>query len=144
MVRVALALRCTQRSAAMRAGMSNRALQRKHGVGYRTITAALNSAWPEPRKAPPKRGSRLDPYRAIIDGWLRGDLDAPRKQRHTAKRIFDRLLDEHHAIEVSYWMVREYVATRRREIRIESGSGTHQHVHPSRTPAGAGGRGRLR
>ena len=75
--------------------MSNRALQRKHRVGYRTVTAALNSAWPEPRKAPPKRGSRLDPYRAIIDGWLRGDLDAPRKQRHTAKRIFDRLLDEH-------------------------------------------------
>lgn len=104
-----------------RAGMSNRALQRKHRVGYRTVTAALNSAWPEPRKAPPKRGSRLDPYRAIIDGWLRGDLDAPRKQRHTAKRIFDRLLDEHHAIEVSYWMVREYVAIRRREIRIEAG-----------------------
>lgn len=104
-----------------RAGMSNRALQRKHGVGYRTVTAALNSAWPAPRKAPPKRGSRLGPYQATIDGWLRDDLDAPRKQRHTAKRIFDRLLDEHHATGVSYWMVREYVATRRREIRIEAG-----------------------
>ena len=101
--------------------MSNRALQRKHGVGYRTVTAALNSAWPAPRKAPPKRGSRLGPYQATIDGWLRDDLDAPRKQRHTAKRIFDRLLDEHHAIEVSYWIVREYVAIRRREIRIEAG-----------------------
>ncbi len=58
----------------------------------------------------------------VIDDWLRDDLDAPRKQRHTAKRIFDRLLDEHDAVGVvSYWMVREYVATRRREIRIEAG-----------------------
>lgn len=47
-------------------------------------------------------------------------MDAPRKQQHTAKRIFDRLLDEHDATEVSYWMVREYVATRRRAIRIEA------------------------
>ena len=101
--------------------MSNRALQRKHGVGYRTVVAALESAWPKERKPPPKRGSRLDQYRDVIDDWLRGDLDAPRKQRHTAKRIFDRLLDEHHATDVSYWMVRESVATRRREIRIEAG-----------------------
>lgn len=105
-----------------RAGMSNRALQRKHGVGYRTVAAAIESAWPEPRKPAPKRGSRLDPYRDVIDGWLRNDLDAPRKQRHTAKRVFDRLLDEQDAAGmVSYWMVREYVATRRREIRIEAG-----------------------
>jgi hypothetical protein len=42
-----------------------------------------------------------------IDDWLRDDLDAPRKQRHTAKRIFDRLLDEHDAAGVvSYWTVR--------------------------------------
>lgn len=101
--------------------MSNRALQRKHGVGYRTVVAALESAWPKERKPPPKRGSRLDQYRGVIDDWLRADLDAPRKQRHTAKRIFDRLLDEHHATDVSYWMVREHVATRRREIRIEAG-----------------------
>ena len=90
--------------------MSNRALQRKHGVGFRTVTAALESAWPKERKQPPKRGSRLDAYRVVIDDWLRSDLDAPRKQRHTAKRIFDRLLDEHDgAGVVSYWMVREYV-----------------------------------
>ena len=105
-----------------RSGMSNRALQRKHGVGFRTVTAALESAWPKERKQPPKRGSRLDAYRVVIDDWLRSDVDAPRKQRHTAKRIFDRLLDEHDgAGVVSYWMVREYVATRRREIRVEVG-----------------------
>lgn len=101
-----------------RAGLSNRALQHKHGVGYRTVVAALGSAWPQPRKALPKRSSRLDGYVDVIDGWLRADLDAPRKQRHTAKRIFDRLLDEHDASELSYFIVREYVATRRRQIRV--------------------------
>lgn len=105
-----------------KAGLSKRALQRKHGVGYRTVAAALASVWPKEPKPPPKRGSRLDEYKSVIDGWLRDDLDAPRKQRHTAKRIFDRLLDEHDAAGVvSYGMVRDYVATRRREIRIDAG-----------------------
>lgn len=104
-----------------RSGLSIRALQHKHGVGYRTVTAALGSAWPQPRKALPKRGSRLDPYVDVIDEWLRADLDAPRKQRHTAKRIFDRLLDEHDAKELTYFIVREYVATRRRQVRVEAG-----------------------
>ena len=71
--------------------MSNRALQRKHGVGYRTVVAALESAWPKERKPPSERGSRLDQHRGVINDWLQSDLDAPRKQRHTAKRIFDRL-----------------------------------------------------
>ncbi|WP_020578920.1 IS21 family transposase [Actinopolymorpha alba] len=104
-----------------KAGLSNRALQRKNGVGYRTVAAALESAWPKRPKRPPKRGSRLDRYRDVIDGWLREDLDAPRKQRHTAKRIFERLLDEHDAAGVvSYGMVRDY-ATRRRQIRVGAG-----------------------
>jgi hypothetical protein len=58
----------------------------------------------------------------VIDGILTADLTAPRKQRHTVKRIFDRLLDEHGA-EVSYQMVRSYVAARREEVRLEAGKG---------------------
>src|SRR3569833_1733744 len=94
-----------------RSGMSNRALQRKHDVNIRTVTAAQETAWPKERKQPPKRGSRLDAYRVVIDDWLRSDFDAPRKQRHTAKRIFDRLLDgQDGAGGVSCWLVRGYVA----------------------------------
>jgi hypothetical protein len=59
----------------------------------------------------------------LIDQMLRADLDAPRKQRHTVKRIFDRLVDEHGAVGVSYPMVRAYVAWRRPEIRTEAGRG---------------------
>lgn len=54
-----------------KAELSKRALQRKHGVGYRTVAAALESVWPKQPKPPPKRGSRLDAYRDVIDAWLR-------------------------------------------------------------------------
>ncbi|MGP3934269.1 hypothetical protein [Nonomuraea sp. KM88] len=61
----------------------------------------------------------------MIDDMLRADLDAPRKQRHTAKRIFTRLVDEHQAAEVSYQMVRAYVAQRRAAIRRRRSSRSH-------------------
>ena len=38
--------------------------------------------------------SKLDPFKPLIDGWLQADKLAPRKQRHTAKRVFKRLKDE--------------------------------------------------
>ena len=57
----------------------------------------------------------------MIDDWLRSDLDAPRKQRHTAKRSSIDCLTNMTGPGLVYWMVREYVATRRREIRVEVG-----------------------
>jgi hypothetical protein len=53
--------------------------------------------------------------RELIDVMLRQDIDAPRKQRQTATRIWHRLLDEHGA-EVGYPTVRDYVRMRRPEI----------------------------
>ncbi|MEO3825346.1 hypothetical protein [Actinomadura sp. B10D3] len=97
-----------------RAGMSGRAIERKYRVGRRTIVKALSSAWPEPRKKPPPRGSKLDPCKPAIDEMLLADLDAPRKQRHTITRIYHRLIDEHGMSDVSYQVVRSYVAERRR------------------------------
>ena len=73
------------------------------------------------RKAYPKRGSKLDPFKPAIDAMLRTDLDAPRKQRHTVKRIYDRLIDEHAMTDVSYRRVRDYVAERKPQIRVEAG-----------------------
>jgi hypothetical protein len=46
------------------------------------------------RRRPPAR-PKLDPFTGIIDGILTEDEDRPRKQRHTSKRIFERLRDEH-------------------------------------------------
>jgi len=104
-----------------RAGMSGRAIERKHGVGRRTVVKALASAWPEPRKKPPPRVSKLDGFKPAIDAMLRADLDAPRKQRHTVTRIYARLMDEHGMVGVSYPVVRAYVAARKPEIRAEAG-----------------------
>lgn len=106
-----------------RAGLSKRAVMRKYGVGHPTIQYALESAWPKPRKKLAPRATRLDPYKPLVDQMLRTDLDAPRKQRHTAKHVFNRLLEEHQAHGISYGMVRDYVAVRRGEIRAMAGRG---------------------
>src|ERR1700735_471426 len=95
-----------------RAGMSGRAIEKKYRVGRRTIVKALASAWPEPRKGMTPRGSKLDAFKPAIDEILKADLDAPRKQRHTITRIYRRLMDEHQMADVSYPVVRAYVAER--------------------------------
>jgi lambda repressor-like predicted transcriptional regulator len=65
-------------------GSSIRALADRHGVHRRTVRQALESAVPPPRKTPQRIASRLEPYKAAIDAMLRSDVDAPKKQRHTA------------------------------------------------------------
>jgi transposase len=63
----------------------------------------------------------LDPVRPLIDAMLREDLTAPRKQRHTARRVLARLVDEHGVGDVTYSTVRDYVRMRRVEINVEAG-----------------------
>ena len=70
---------------------------------------------PAAKRTPVSRPApKLGGYQELIDSWLAGDRDAPRKQRHTAKRIWERLRDEH-AADVAERTVREYVHRRRRE-----------------------------
>jgi transposase len=98
------------------AGLSIRALARRHGVHRRAVRQALESPIPPPKRKPSHRPApALASYRALIDGWLADDLKAPPKQRHTARRIHRRLLDEHGA-EVAESTVRDYVRRRRREL----------------------------
>jgi transposase len=104
-----------------RDGLSNRQIQRKYGVGYRTVKQALASAWPAERKEYTPRGSKLEPFKPIIDAILVADLDAPRKQRHTLTRIYQRLIDEHGMTDVSYPVVGRYVRKRRPEILAVTG-----------------------
>ena len=100
-------------------GLSIRALADRHQVHRRTVRQALASAVPPARKTPVRTSRRLDPYKCAIDEMLRVDLDAPRKQRHTARRVLARLVDEHGANELSNSTVRDYVARRRPEIAAE-------------------------
>ena len=75
-------------------GLSIRALAKRHNVHRRTIRQALDSAEPPARKPPARSSPKLDPYKPAIDTTLRSDLDAPRKQRHTATRILNRLIED--------------------------------------------------
>src|SRR5689334_7453285 len=81
--------------------MSIRALADKYSVHRRTVREAIDSPIPPPRKSPPRRSLVLDAVRDAVDAMLREDLAAPRKQRHTARRVFERLQVEHDA-QVSY------------------------------------------
>lgn len=67
------------------------------------------------------RGSKIDPYAALVDGWLEADLMLPRKQRHTAGRVYDRLVAER-GFKGSYSTVLRYVREWRRANR-EPGDG---------------------
>ena len=99
-----------------REGLSIRALAERHGVHRRTVRQALAAALPPPRRRPEGRSApKLGPYRPLIDEWLAADREAPRKQRHTAKRIWQRLRAEYGA-EVAETTVRDYVRRRRREL----------------------------
>ena len=78
--------------------VSIRGLADRHRVHRRTVRQALGNAVPPPRKAyPPRPRPAIDPYVEVIDGWLVADRKVPRKQRHTARRIWQRLVAEHGA-----------------------------------------------
>ena len=112
-----------------REGLSLRALAERHGVHRRTVRAALESPLPPVRRTPQSRPApKLGPYRALIDEWLEADRDAPRKQRHTAKRIHRRLVDEHGA-DVAEVTVRQHVRKRRREMGWPVGDVFVPQVH---------------
>ncbi len=98
--------------------MPIRALARKYDVHRRTVRQAIASPVPPDRKTPARQATVLDGVRALIDEMLREDLAAPRKQRHTARRVFERLCDDHDA-QASYSYVAKYVHRRRAEIAAE-------------------------
>ena len=74
--------------------MSIRALAARHRVHRRTVRQALADATPPPRKTPVRVAPVLGPYVETVRGWLTADLAAPRKQRHTARRVWQRLIEE--------------------------------------------------
>ncbi len=77
-------------------GLGKRAACREYGIHYKTLRKILTH--PEPpgyRRTTPRRPSILEPLLPVVHQILEGDRRAPRKQRHTAVRIYRRLRDEH-------------------------------------------------
>ncbi|MGV9711931.1 IS21 family transposase [Gordonia sp. NPDC003424] len=101
--------------------LSIRELARRHQVGRATVRQALSGAAPPARKVPVRVSPRLGPFKFAIDAMLVEDLSAPRKQRHTARRVHARLIEEYDAQRVSYSSVRDYVRVRRAQIEVDAG-----------------------
>ena len=105
------------RRAVMVDGMSIREASRVFGLHRDTVRKMLVFSVPPGylRQSPPKR-PKLEPFTGVIDRILEDDLGRPRKQRHTAKRIFERLREEYR-FDGQYTIVKDYVREHRRQSR---------------------------
>ncbi len=80
------------RRACMVEGMSSHEAARVFGLHRDTVRKMLQySVPPGYRRESPPRRPKLDPYRGVIDRILEDDRSLPKKHRHTAKRIYERL-----------------------------------------------------
>src|SRR5258708_19892671 len=95
-------------------GQSKRSVCREFDIHWCTLQKILEHAEPPGyRRSVPRPRPKLEPFLPVIHQILKDDAKAPRKQRHTAKRIFERLRDEY-GYEGKLTVVNEAVAACRR------------------------------
>jgi transposase len=95
-----------------------RGVANKLGVHRRMVREALASAVPRERKISVRKRPKLDPAISLINTILETDRRAPRKQRHTAHRIWTRICEELPDLRVAESTVREYVRLRKFELGL--------------------------
>jgi len=98
-------------------GMSHRKAARVFGIDRRTVDKMLS--FPEPpgyRRTKTPARPKLDPYVGIIDKILEDDTKRLKKQRHTSKRIFERLRDEY-GFTGGITIVKDYIFAARQRQR---------------------------
>jgi transposase len=110
-------------------GMSIRALAKRHGVHRRTVRQALGDATPPARKVPARLAPATGRHVDLVRRWLVEDQRAPRKQRHTARRVWQRLVEEEGA-QVGESTIRNLVAG----LRVEIGADRCQVMVPQTHP----------
>jgi transposase len=90
-------------------GLSQREAARRFGLDPKTVAKMLRHAVPPGyRRSKPAARPKLDDFTATIDQILMADRSAPSKQRHTAKRIYERLRAEH-GFAGGYTIVKDYL-----------------------------------
>ena len=99
-------------------GISRRAAAERFGINARTVSEMLKFSVPSGyvcQKSPFR--PKLEEFIGIIDAILAADKDRPKKQRHTSKRIFERLCDEH-GFKGRITIVKYYVADWRQRGQV--------------------------
>ncbi|AEW05242.1 Integrase catalytic region [Sulfobacillus acidophilus DSM 10332] len=103
-----------------REGWSLRRIAREFHFSRKTVTKYLQrtetTETPQYVRRNPSPAPQMDPPRAVIASWLRQDAEMPRKQRHTSRRIGQRLREEYGATAAES-TVRHSVARMRRELQ---------------------------
>lgn len=105
------------RKAFFEEGLSVSRIAEEQGIDRKTVRKYIDQEdWNQSAKKPPGfRPGVLEPFKATIDAWLEEDRRRRRKQRHTAKRVYDRLVEEK-KFTGSYRTVALYVGQRKREM----------------------------
>jgi transposase len=98
-------------------GMSQREAAKHFNISRETVRKMLSySEPPGYRRTAAVRRPKLEAFVLIIDARLDGDRQVPRKQRHTAKRVFDRLREEH-SFTGGYTIIKDYIRDREQRCR---------------------------
>jgi len=88
------------------------------GIHRRMVREAVLSAVPVERKTPKRERPKLEPVMTFVDAILEADKTAPRKQRHTAHRIWCRIRGEMAEVKVAESTIRRYVRKRKIELNL--------------------------
>jgi hypothetical protein len=91
---------------------------RKFSVHRRLVREALQSAVPAARKRPQRERPAIGPLVEFIDAILLADRKAPRKQRHTAHRVYTRITQERPECVVAEPTIRRYIRQRKAELGL--------------------------
>lgn len=101
-------------------GMNISSIKKETGIDRKTIKKYIDKKdWNQdiPKVSNESKFKKLKPFKETIDLWLNEDKKSRKKQRHTAKRVYDRLIEKHKdEFNCSYRSVAGYVSLRKKEI----------------------------
>ncbi|MGH4052528.1 MAG: IS21 family transposase [Clostridium sp.] len=113
-------------------GLSLREICRRTGFHFRTVKKYVDKEnWSQELVEPKQMESELDLLKPIINIWLENDLKIPRKQRHTAVRVFNRLMLEYPGeLLVKQRTVTRYVSLKKKELYRQASDCSIYGSHP--------------